>query len=426
MAKKSASTKAGATTGTPRTAAPAPAESITHKEYAARRKQVLKALGGAVGVVFAGEGGAPLLGKWRAHSHFEYLTGIDDEAGAALVLDPKAEDPKRRCVLFLNPSDPEWEVWDGYREHIGTALKTRYGIETIMRKRFFARTMTALARKRKKLACLHGPAMPDAPVTQDLALYRKLAERVVGVSIEDHAGLVPGLRAVKSEAEQGLMARAISATAAGYAAAIGAIRPGADERDIAQALVRGFEDAGADGLGYNPIVGAGLHSTVLHYMNNRGPVAEGDLVLIDAGAACRGYTADITRTYPASGKFTKRQREIYDIVLEAQLAAIEAVKPGAAMWEVDKAARRVIEKAGFGDAYMHGIGHQLGMEVHDAEPDGTLEAGMIVTIEPGIYLPGEKLGVRIEDDILVTAKGGQDLSSAIVKDPGELERLMGG
>ena len=416
MAKKT--TKRSAPRRTPA------AEGITTKEFAARRERVLKALNGAAAVVFAGSGGAPLLGKWRAHSHFEYLTGIDDEAGAMLLLDPKAEDPRKRVILFLNPSDPEWEVWDGYRDQIGAEMKSRYGIDTIMRQRFFGRTITAVARKRKKLACLHAPAMPDSPVSPDLALYRKLAERVVGVSIEDRADLLPGLRAVKSAAEQRLMQKAIDASAAGYEAAVAAIRPGTGERDIHHALVRGFEDAGADGVGYNPIVGAGLHSTVLHYMNNRGPIADGDLLLIDAGASYKGYCADITRTYPANGRFTKRQREIYDIVLEAQLASIRAVKPGAAMWEVDRAARNVIEKAGFADAFMHGIGHHLGMEVHDADPDCRLKPGMIVTIEPGIYLPAEKLGVRIEDDILVTAKGQKNLSSAVGKDPREIERLM--
>jgi Xaa-Pro aminopeptidase len=410
--------------GSPRRTPAPKAAGIPTREYADRRERVLKALGGSVAVVFSGEGAAPLLGKWRAHTHFEYLTGVSDELGAMLVLDPRAEDPKKRSILFLNPTDPEWEVWDGYRDQIGAALKTRYGIDSIMRKRYFGRTITAIARKRKKLACLHAPAMPDAPVTPDLSLYRKLAERIVGVSIEDRAELLPALRSVKSAAEQALMQRAVDASAAGYEAALRAIRPGVDERDIALAVTRAFEDAGADGLGYNPIVGAGLNSTVLHYMNNRGPVADGDLVLIDAGAAYKGYCADITRTYPAGGRFTKRQREVYDIVLESQLAAIAAVKPGASMWQVDQAARKVIEKAGFADAFMHGIGHHLGMEVHDAEPDGALKPGMIVTIEPGIYLSAEKLGVRIEDDILVTAAGRQNLSKAVVKDPDEIERLM--
>lgn len=399
---------------------------IRVKEYAQRRERVMKALGGAVGVVYSGEAGNTLLGKWRADQHFVYLTGITDEPGAMLVLDGKAEDPRRRVMVFLQPSDPEVEAWDGYREGIGSAFKAKYGVESVMRTRYVPRLMTQLARKRKRFACLHSPSMPEAKVSPDLALFRQLAERVVGVSIEDRTELLPALRSIKSKAEQAVMARAIAATAAGHEAAMRTMRPGCDEADIARALARAFEDAGGEGMGYSPIVGAGLNTTVLHYTENRGPVADGDLVLVDAGATYGGYSADITRTLPANGTFTKRQREIYEIVLEAELASIAAVKPGVAMWEVDRAARKVIEKAGYGDAFMHGIGHQLGLSVHDAEPDGNLKAGMIVTIEPGIYLPEEKIGVRIEDDILVTEKGSKNLSPMIVKDPDEIERLMRG
>ncbi|MBK7405381.1 MAG: aminopeptidase P family protein [Phycisphaerales bacterium] len=397
---------------------------IPVREFADRRERVLKALDGAVGLVFAGESAPPLLGHWRPNPHFAYLTGIGDEAGAVLLLDPKAEDARRRCVLFLRASDPELEVWDGYREQIGTTLRARYGVESIMRLRLLPRILTTIVRRRKRLACLHGPAMPEAPISPDLTLFRKLAERTVGVAIEDRTELLPAMRSVKSAGEIAVMERAVAASAAGYEAALQALRAGGDEAAITRALVRGFEDAGADGVGYNPIVGAGLNSTVLHYMENRGPVGGDDVVLIDAAAAVEGYCADITRTYPASGVFTKRQREIYEIVLEAQEAAIAAVKPGAGMWDVDAAARKVIERAGFSDAFMHGIGHHLGMEVHDAEPDGKLKPGNIVTIEPGIYLPGERLGVRIEDDILVTAQGRRNLTESVTKDARQIERLL--
>ncbi|HZW09101.1 MAG TPA: Xaa-Pro peptidase family protein [Phycisphaerales bacterium] len=425
MAKKKSAPRRSSSRSAPRSGERGAAgDAITGAEYASRRERVLRELDGAVGAVFAGEGAGPLLGRWMPSAPFAYLTGITDEPGAVLLLDPKAEDPRRRVILFLRAADPELEAWDGYREQIGTALRARYGIDTIMRLRMLPRILMTAARRRKKLACLHAPAMPESPVSPDLALFRKVAERIAGVSISDRAELLPALRSVKSAAEIALMERAVAASAAGYEAALRAIAPGADESAITTALVRGFEDAGADGVGYNPIVGAGLNSTVLHYMANRGPVGPEDLVLIDAGAAYRGYCADITRTYPASGRFTDRQREIYSVVLEAQEAAIAAVKPGAGMWEVDRAARRVIERAGYADAFMHGIGHQLGMEVHDAEPDGPLEPGMIVTIEPGVYLPGERIGVRIEDDVLVTDRGRRNLTEAIAKDPREIERQM--
>lgn len=399
-------------------------DAIPLGEFARRRDRALKGLKGAAAIVYAGEANASLRGTWQPDGGFLYLTGIEDEQGAVLLLDPGAEDPRRRVVLFLRHHDPEIELWDGYRERIGESLRARYGLDTVMRLWALPRALTQVARRRKRFACLHAPSLPSAPVGPDLAMYRKLAERTIGVTIEDRSDLLPSLRSVKSSAELALLARAIEATEAGHRLAMEAMRPGATEADVCTALVRGFEDAGGQGMGYNPIVGAGVNSTVLHYMRNDAPIGEDDLVLIDAAASYGGYVSDITRTYPAGGRYTKRQREIYDLVLEAQLASIAAVKPGAAMWQVHEAARRVIERAGHGDAFMHGIGHHLGLEVHDAEPDGTLKPGMVVTIEPGVYLPSERIGVRIEDDILVTDKGRRNLSKAIVKDPQEIERIM--
>jgi Xaa-Pro aminopeptidase len=171
-------------------------------------------------------------------------------------------------------------------------------------------------------------------------------------------------------------------------------------------------------------VGSGKNATVLHYMQNTAVCRAGELLVVDAGAAYEGYCADITRTYPVSGKFTKEQREMYELVLDAQEAAIDAVKPGRWMHEVDGAARKVFEKAGVADRFIHGIGHQLGMEVHDVTPDGPLREGMIITIEPGLYFPGKAMGIRIEDDVLVTRGGGKNLSSAIPKTVREVEGAL--
>jgi Xaa-Pro aminopeptidase len=154
---------------------------------------------------------------------------------------------------------------------------------------------------------------------------------------------------------------------------------------------------------------------VLHYHANRATIKEGDLLVLDSGASYAGYAADVTRTFAVSGKFTARQRLVYDTVLKAQAAAIRACRPGATMAAVDAAARKVISVAGFGDSFIHGIGHHLGLEVHDADPQSPLEPGMVVTIEPGIYIPEESLGVRIEDDILITKGAPKNLTAAIPK-----------
>jgi Xaa-Pro aminopeptidase len=401
-------------------------EGIDLGEFQARRRRIMDEIGDAVAIVFAGDGPPPLSGRWDPDWNFYYLCGIRDEPGAAILFDPKAEDPRRRCILFLRPLNPELEEWDGYRDRISEGLRKQTGFDTVMRGYHLPRWLTSVARKRGRLVCLHPFAVYDGPVSPDLAIFKKVSERTIGVRVEDRTNLLSSMRAIKSKAEIQMLQRAAEASAAGYRAAARAIRPGAKERQVQIALEAGFLEGGATGTGYNSIVGAGLNSTVLHYSINTGTMQDGDVLLIDAGARVGGYTADVTRTFPVSGRFSSEQREIYEIVLGALEAATKAARVGAHLHELDAAARRVIEKAGFGDAYMHGIGHQLGIEVHDVQPDGPLQAGMVITIEPGIYLPDRRLGIRIEDDVLITTRGPRNLTEMIPRRAKDVEAMVGG
>jgi Xaa-Pro aminopeptidase len=393
-------------------------------EFVRRRDRVLRALNGAVGLVFAGDGAPPLHGKWTPDSNFQYLTGIDAEPGAVVLFDPRSEDPRKRCILFLKPLNPELEEWDGFRDRISERLKGATGFETVMRTTALPRMLTAAARKQRRLACLHPFSIYPADVSPDLATFRKVIERTVGIGLEDRSTLLADLRAVKSRQELRLMNSAIAATAEGFDAALRRLRPGVNEREIQRAVEDGFIRAGAAGPAYNSIVGSGLNGCVLHYMANDAECRAGELVVIDAGARAGGYCADVTRTYPINGKFSREQREVYGVVLRALTAATRAVRPGVRMSDVDAEARAVIDKAGFGDYFPHGIGHQLGIEVHDATPDGPLRAGMVVTIEPGVYLQDRRLGVRIEDDVLVTPRGSRVLTGGIAKGIEQIESAM--
>lgn len=393
----------------------------------ARRAATLKSLKGAIGLIFAGEDTAGLEEKWRAHAHFFYLTGIADEPGAILLLDPNHPVADRRAILFLRPLNPELEKWDGFRAEISGALKEKYGFTVISRTNYLARFLNEAARRAKRFACLHPLAGHTAPVSPDLELFRKLAERIPGSVIEDRSELIAQMRASKSAAEVELIQRAIDITAQGYDAVLKSLRPGLTEFNVQTLLEHAYKQGGARGTLYGTIVGGGFNATVLHYRANDQPVNDGDLVCIDSAASFGGYSADITRTFPVNGKFTKRQREVYDIVLKAEEAAIAAVKPGVSIWEIDKVARDIIEKAGFGDWFIHGIGHHLGIEVHDITPienEGRLKPGAVITIEPGIYLPQEKIGIRIEDDVLVTKSGAKILSAKIPKKAAEIEKIM--
>ncbi len=393
--------------------------------YANRRAQLLSTLKDSVGLVMAGDADASLHGEFRAHPHFQYLTGIIDEPGAVLLLDPLNPVEARRVILFLKPLNPELEKWDGFREEISSSLKSTYGVSTIMRTTAFARFLLDATKRAKRFALLHPLSAHTAPVSPDLEVFRRSAERIPGSSIIDHTQLLAVMRAAKCPAERTLMQRAADITAKGYASVLANLKPGLTEFDVQELVEHGYRTNGARKSAYTTIAGGAFNATVLHYHGNHAPLRSGEVILIDSGAEYMGYACDVTRTFPVNGTFTKRQREIYEIVLEAQLAAIAATKAGTTFAAIDKAARDVITKAGYGDAFFHGCGHHLGLEVHDITPEGPIPENAVITIEPGIYLPSENLGVRIEDDILVTKKaGGVNLTEAIPKSIEAIERAM--
>lgn len=399
-------------------------------EYAERRSRLLEALDGAAGLVLAGRGGGSLHDSYRPHVHFEYLTGLIDEPGAMLLLDPGATDPKRSVCLFLEPRDPEMERWDGHRPPLDGALRERLGIESVFRTPGLSRFLLQGVRRLRKVACLHPLASHDQPVSPDLEILRKVAERVPGTSIHDASDVIPRMRSVKSANEIACIERAVAITAKGFEAALATLLPGVNEFEIEEAIHHGYRTNGSRGPAFGTIVGAGRNGTVLHYRSNSAPIADGDLVVVDSGARYGagegGYGGDITRAFPANGRFSDRQREIYELVLAAQTAAIAAARPGVTFEELDEAARSIIREAGHADAYIHGIGHHLGLETHDATPLGALEENCVVTIEPGVYLPDEAIGVRIEDDVLVTPQGGRVLGPPIPKTVEEIESILGG
>jgi len=399
-------------------------KAIKVSEYQARRKKISSVLKDAVGVVFAGAGAPPLRGEWFPDMNFRYLSGIANEPGAVILFDPKNPNPKRRTTLFLQPVNPEMDVWDGYRDHISQELRDRYGFDTVMRTNALPRFLSEAARRTKKLACLHPTAAYTQPITPDLEIFQKIAARTPGCSIVDMSDAIINLRLVKSPAEIKQIQSAIKATHNGFNALMGKLQPGVGERELHNALVGGFAEAGSIRNAFDPIVGSGYNATILHYKENTGVCNDGDLIVVDSGAEINGYASDITRTVPVNGKYTKEQAKLYNLVLKSQQAAIRAVKPGATMAQVDEASRKVIRDAGYGDQYLHGVGHHLGLETHDPSPDVKLKAGMVVTIEPGLYLQDKSIGIRIEDDILVTEKGYKNLSSMIPKTVSEVEAAI--
>jgi Xaa-Pro aminopeptidase len=223
------------------------------------------------------------------------------------------------------------------------------------------------------------------------------------------------------------LGRAIDITCSALLEAMASIGPGQFEYEIQATIDYVFMRYGAQRPGFSSIVGSGPNSCVLHHSANRRRAVKGDLVVLDVGAELFGYTADVTRTVPVSGRFSPRQREIYEIVLAAQKAGIAAVRPGVKLRDVHAAARKVIRDAGYARYFLHSTSHWLGLDVHDVGATSrTLEEGMVLTVEPGIYLSEEELGIRIEDDVLVTRNGRQVLSDGVPRSVKEIEALMKG
>jgi Xaa-Pro aminopeptidase len=231
---------------------------------------------------------------------------------------------------------------------------------------------------------------------------------------------------VKEPGELERIRKATDITAAGFQALFQAARPGAPEYAVKDAFLEAVHRLGARHLSYGSITGSGPDATVLHYPRDDRRLEAGELMVADCAAEYERYASDVTRTLPVGGKFSAEQRAVYELVLRAQEAAIARIKPGARWREdVDDTARQVIAEAGYGDYFIHGVGHFVGLDVHDPGLyDQPLPAGAVVTVEPGIYLPGKGLGVRIEDVVLVTPTGHEVLSRGIPKQAAELEQLL--
>src|SRR3989440_7721048 len=360
---------------------------------------------------------------FRQSNTFFYLTELETQDAWLLIV---AGGEAAGTVLFLPPRTPSQERWTGLRlGPDGTAARLS-GIARVLPTDSLDRILSAA------LVRAAGPLYAPLDVTTRDEL--RLKDLVfAGRDVRNLRPLVDSLRLVKDADEITRMRKAVDISAAGHVAAMQAARPGAWEYEIEAALEAAFRRNGADRVGYPSIVGSGPNSTTLHYDVNRRQTRDGDLVVVDAGAEWGQYTADVTRTFPVNGKFTARQKAIYDLVLATQQAAFDSTRPGATMAQLDRVARDYM-RAHSGtlcgeqacDAYfIHRLGHWLGMDVHDVGDYGTpLKPGMGLTLEPGIYLPAESLGVRIEDDVLVTATGGEWLSAKAPKTTAEIERLM--
>ncbi len=433
---------------------------ISSNEFARRRKELMAMIGkDAIAIVPA----APerirsrdTYYPYRQDSDFHYLCGFP-EPEAVLVLIPGRS--QGQCVLFCRERDRERETWDGYRAGPEGACD-QYGADDAFPITDMDEILPGL---------LEGKSKVYSAIGKDKEFDQRLMEWVNSIRAKARTGAVPPgefvdldhllheNRLFKKPAELKLMHKAAKISAAAHCRAMRASKPGLAEYQLQAEIEHTFAMEGASFPAYTSIVGGGDNACILHYVENNQTLKDGDLVLIDAGCEYQHYAADITRTFPVNGLFSPEQKAIYELVLKAQLAGIEAAQAGN-HWDAPHQAtvevitaglvelgllkgsvKKLIADSAYSEFYMHRAGHWLGMDVHDVgdyKIDGEwrlLEPGMVMTIEPGIYIaPDHKkvakkwrgIGVRIEDDVAITRKGTEVLTSAVPKTVAEIEALM--
>ncbi|MFT3849395.1 MAG: aminopeptidase P N-terminal domain-containing protein [Propionivibrio sp.] len=429
---------------------------MTHEPYSTRRAALLKEIGDGVAVIPT----APERVRnrdshhpYRFDSYFWYLSGFPEPEAVIVLIGGQA----RKSILFCRDKNEEREVWEGFR-HGPDAAREAFSFDEAYSFGAFEQMLPDLIANHETLwHALGHDAAWDAKIVAALNTVRAQtrAGKQAPAEIRDLRQPLDRMRLTKDAHEIDRMRRAADITSAGHARAMRHCRPGQTEYELEAELTHEFRRRGASGHSYNPIVAGGANACVLHYVDNDKLLSEHTLVLIDAGCELEGYAADITRTFPVGGCFNGAQRDAYEIVLAAQLAAIAAIKPGAPFIAYHDAALRVlvqgmidlklltgsvnglIESEAYKPYYMHRTGHWLGLDVHDAgdykrgDDWVRLEPGMALTVEPGLYIrPAPTvpphlhgIGIRIEDDVFVT-EDGCDVYTSAPKTIAEIEEVM--
>ncbi len=393
--------------------------------------------------------------EYRQDSDFFYLTGFE-EPQAVCVLAPS--NPVQQYTLFVLPRDPEKETWTGIRGGVEGAIKN-YGASRAYTINELGDVLPQFLQNNQRLYySINKDSQADRMVFAALDQIREMHRAGIYPphEIVDPFEILSEMRLIKTSQDLEILQKAVDLSAKGHTAAMKAAEPGKFEYEIQAVLEYVFRTGGSLRNGYPSIVGSGPSTCILHYISNNRQMADGDLLLIDAGAEYGYFTGDITRTYPVNGRFNAQQKAVYEIVLQAQKKAIDMVRPGNTFMQVHDIAVQIlteglislgllkgtfaenIEKEEYKKYFLHRTSHWLGMDVHDVgkyRKGGewrVLQEGMVLTVEPGLYIGANEeietfrnTGIRIEDDVLVTADGPKVLSSSCPKEISELEKLIG-
>jgi len=420
-------------------------------DYHARRTALANELHGGVAILFAAEEPVLDFDPYRQDSDFYYLTGWNEPGAALLIVGPntdtgRAGQPAHKRdykeILFLPTRNLRMEQYTGAKMDASTpGVAQTTGVDSVEQMTSLAADLNRLIADDRRLA-LSIWTQPHVKAADSLLDFTAATLGATAFESRDVTSLTMPLRVIKDADEVDLLKKASAASIAGQREMMRAVRPGEIERTVAGAMTAAWYRQGCERPSYAPIVGTGIDSTILHYSENARTIADGDIIVVDAACEYSMYASDITRTVPANGHFTARQREIYNVVLGAQKAAIDAFVAGKSKINdfthhdpdtLDAVAYNYINTHGkdlhgqpLGKYWLHGLGHMVGIDVHDpAQYPAVLKPGMVFTIEPGVYIPDEKLGVRIECDFLVLPDGKLlDLDADLPHTAEEVEAAM--
>lgn len=380
-------------------------------------------------IIFANQ--AENLRKFSQDNNFLYFTGLNIP-NAILVLIKSADAVQE--MLFIERGIPEREVWDGKKMTKDEAQEISE-IRRVLYLDEYDATMSMWCPMLNKIHANIGFVALDQPLNYALYRLEPLRIRFPQIQIADITPLITPLRKIKDAWEIEQMQKAIDITGEGILDIIRQARASMYEYELEAMLFYRMQRSGAHHWGFAPIIASGINAATLHYGQNNCRIEEGQLVLMDVGAAYNNYSADITRCFPVSESFSDRQRQIYQLVLDVQKEIIEMIKPGVSLMDLQVRTRELLAESALAIGlikdldeitryYMHGVSHFLGLDTHDlGGRNAILEAGNVITVEPGIYIPEENLGVRIEDDVLVTESGNCVLSHNIPKEISEIEEI---
>lgn len=392
--------------------------------YAERRRALMRQLSDG-----------PILVRGAAASgtnpDFFYLTGLMEPRGALLLSAEKMRVARGRKspgrdyvngerwnqILFLPHSDALLAQWGEDADATVESIEVgSSGFDAVLGDGELSETLTQLMRRAATLHCSRSaPASLTAADDADDELFGRIQRRFPQVRLADAAAPIHAMRTVKDDDEVRAIERAVGLTATAMDRVLECLSADVREQELEAEIARVYRASGAT-YAFDPIVGGGANALKLHYRDNSAALAAGTLLLLDTGACLDGYRSDVTRTFPVDGRFSERQAEVYEVVLAAQQAAIESCRPGATLGQLHEVAFDSIHAAGYGDYFVHGTSHHLGLETHDVGDLATpLAPGAVITVEPGVYLPDESIGIRIEDDVLLTDGEPRVLSSAIPK-----------